>query len=287
MASPERTYTEHLRRPAPGRSDRRPVLCLHCSTGSSRQWDPLATTLAASRRVVAPDLLGYGENSPWPRHRTSSLDDEIARLLPLLEHAGTPVDVVGHSFGAAVAVKLSLDHPELVRSLCVYEPVLFGLLKEDCGSSEALSEIDRVSAHVGNALNRGDDDAAAARFIDFWSGDGAWSRLPDSRRMNVRARIHKVRADFDALFAADVTLNALARLDVPVLCLSGERSPAATRRVVELLGATLPDVRCRRFDNAGHLGPITDAKSINASIEKFFRFLIRRKNYTFFTAHAA
>ena len=76
------------------------------------------------------------------------------------------MDVVAHSFGAAVAVKLALTHPDKVRSLTLYEPVLFGLLGED--DSAACGEIAAVSRKVAGALVDGDTDAAARHFIDFW-----------------------------------------------------------------------------------------------------------------------
>lgn len=42
---------------------------------------------------------------------------------------GAPVDVIGHSFGATVALRLALERPELVRSLVLVEPVLFAAAK--------------------------------------------------------------------------------------------------------------------------------------------------------------
>ncbi len=278
MASIGTALAEPGASPRPARPAAKATLCLHCSTGSSRQWASLAAALGDGRRVIAPDLLGYGDNPPWPRGQPVSLDDEVSRLMPLLECQDEPVDVVGHSFGAAVALKLALLRPHRVRSLCVYEPVLFGLLREDAASDAARAQIHAISTRVDRALTRGAIEAAAALFIDFWSGDGAWKSMPQSRRDGVRARIEKVRADFEALFTEQITLAALRRLHVPVLCLSGKRSPAVARRVADLLTSTLPDVRSRRFVQAGHMGPVTDADAVNESIVEFFRFLSRRES---------
>ena len=257
----------------PGRNPALPTLCLHCSTGSSRQWRSLSMALGESRRVIAPDLLGYGDNPPWPRNRTLGLETEVQRLTPLLASAARPVDVVAHSFGAAVAVKLALDNPDKVRSLSLYEPVLFGLLQQDADSGPALLEIYKLTVRIDRSLNHGDADTAARRFIDFWSGDGAWASMPEGRRQSVRACIGKVRADFDALLADETSLSELARVDIPVLCLSGEQSPAATRRIAGLLTATFPRATSKRFEEAGHMGPLTHARQVNASIENFFKSL--------------
>ncbi len=279
-------------RPTAGPRNSDPVtLCLHCSTGSSRQWRSLSATFGDNRRILAPDLLGYGDNPPWPRDRALGLDTEVQCLAPLLASVTEPVDVVAHSFGAAVAIKLALTYPDKIRSLCLYEPVMFGLLAHDVDAGTGLVEIHETSSRIRRALADGDTDTAARRFIDFWSGVGTWNSMPEPRRENVRARIAKVRADFDALLADDTTLAALAQLQMPILCLSGEHSPLATRRIAELLADTFPRAENHRFEGAGHMGPLTHPRQVNTTIEKFLNFLPApqwaRAAYTPLTARAA
>ena len=243
-----------------------PVLCLHCSTGTHRQWQALDSHLAGGRQVIAPDLLGYGDNPPWRDSRSLRLADEVHALRPVLDSTGVALDVVAHSFGAAVAIKLAIDYPGAVRSLCLYEPVLFGLLRGQPSATRALVEIFMLAGGVESAIRRGDREAAARRFIDFWSGRGTWSSMPKSRRAGVAERIDKVIADFEAVLADETTRARLRRLQIPVLCLSGGRSPAAVRRISELLAESLPNARHVRLGGAGHMGPVTHAREINTCI---------------------
>ena len=267
--------------PAPCRRDHesespatrgRLILCLHCSTGSSRQWQSLATHLGDRSRLIAPDLLGYGDNPPWPRGRRANLELEVRSLMGRIPATGVALDVVAHSFGAAIAVKLALMHPRMVRSLTLYEPVLFSLLEEDRHATAALAGIFSTAGHIEGALSRHDFEAAAARFIDFWSGSGRWQAMSETGRGNVRAVMHKVRADFEALLSEPMKLADVARIEVPVLCLSGGQSPAATRRIADLLSANLPQAQSVRIDSAGHMGPLTHAALVNGHIEKFLVF---------------
>jgi pimeloyl-ACP methyl ester carboxylesterase len=269
----------------------RPTLCLHCSTGSSSQWRSLAQHLGEEHRIMAPDLLGYGDNAPWPRKRGLRLEMESRRLRHLLDAAPGPVDVVAHSFGGAVAINLALAHPHKVRSLSLYEPVLFGLLRNDAGAGPALREVFTTSAAIDGALANGRTDDASRRFIDFWSGAGRWQNLPEAHRQTIRSRIEKVRADFAALLADQTTLTMLRRLDMPVLVMSGGQSPRAARHIAGLLASALPRSTHQRFAQAGHMGPLTHAGQINPCIGAFIQRLPRvpggRPAPSLFAARAA
>jgi lipase len=97
------------------------VLAIHGVTGHGRRWQPLARHLPEIT-VAAPDLLGHGRSSwtaPW------TIDANVAALASLLdEQADSPVLVVGHSFGGAVALHLAASRPDLVGSLVLLDPAI-------------------------------------------------------------------------------------------------------------------------------------------------------------------
>jgi pimeloyl-ACP methyl ester carboxylesterase len=67
--------------------------------------------------------------------------------------------------------------------------------------------------------------------------------------------------------AADRTSRATyATITAPTLILGGEKTPLAERRVVEKLGAALPNATARLFPNVGHMGPISHASLVNEAI---------------------
>ncbi|GED99545.1 alpha/beta fold hydrolase [Gordonia crocea] len=101
----------------PADSDR-VVLALHGLTGHGRRWARLATDLP-DHRVVAPDLLGHGE-SPW--EPPWSYDAHLHALDSLVAQTDSPLTVVGHSFGGALAIRLAQRHPDRVRALVLLDP---------------------------------------------------------------------------------------------------------------------------------------------------------------------
>jgi pimeloyl-ACP methyl ester carboxylesterase len=239
------------------------VVCLHSSGGSSGQWQAL---LAAShdRRFVAPDFHGHGRSPQPPTDRDYALSiesDAVIRLLRGVDH----VDLVGHSYGAVVALDVARRLPRQVRSLTLYEPVLFGIL--DHGST-AYREVTGVGHAIVNDARGGRLDSAAERFIDYWTGTASWAAMTEAQRQTVAARIAVVASHFDALFANPIPLPSVAALDIPVLLMRGGRTTASAAAVADELAAVLPSVEVRKFERAGHLGPITHAADVNAAIEE-------------------
>ena len=98
------------------------LLALHGLTGHGKRWEPLATQHLAEITVAAPDLIGHGRSSwaaPW------TIDANVAALAELLEHqSDSPVLVVAHSFGSAVALHLAAAHPDRVAALVLLDPAI-------------------------------------------------------------------------------------------------------------------------------------------------------------------
>jgi pimeloyl-ACP methyl ester carboxylesterase len=244
-----------------------PVVLLHSTGASSGQWRRLATELSERFRVIAPDLCGYGGTGPWQGAGEISLAAEAALVAALIERLDSPVHLVGHSFGGAVALRLAQDRPELLKSLVVIEPVAFHLLRAgDAIDAQAFDEISRVAAGVASAVACGDFQGGFGRFVDYWSGEGAWAVVPADRRGAMAQRLGKVALDFWSALNDPARLGNLAELDLPTLVIRGGTSPLPVRRVAWHLGRTLPRVQLETLPDAGHMAPLTHAAEVNSLI---------------------
>ncbi len=105
----------------------RPVLLLHGIPSSAELWRPVMTRLAAAgHRVLAPDLLGYGDSGwvdPGRRHAYG-----LARSAEVLGAWLQATDrfrvwLVGHDLGGGVAQILAVRHPERLRGLSLIDAV--------------------------------------------------------------------------------------------------------------------------------------------------------------------
>jgi pimeloyl-ACP methyl ester carboxylesterase len=245
------------------------VVCVHANASTSSQWRGLMDLLAAKHRVLAPDSYGAGRSSEWQSRRTIALRDEADLIEPVLARAGSPVALVGHSYGAAVALVAAVMHPERVRALAVYEPTLFSLVDAQAPPPNEADGIRAVVDAAGAALDAGNPDAAAEAFIDYWMGEGSWSSMPAERKQPIAGAIVNVRRWAHALLTEPTSLRDFGELEVPVLYMMGRRSPASAHAVARLLVGALPQVRVIEFEELGHMGPITHPDLVNEAIRRF------------------
>lgn len=240
------------------------VVLLHSSGSAGAQWRALAARLSPGYRVIAPDLYGYGGTAPWRGDRSFSLDAEAELVIALLEQADGWGHLVGHSYGGAVALHVAGRHRDRLRSLTLIEPVAFHLLKGT--DAAAFAEITDVAGHVVRALACGAHMDGFGRFVDYWSGPGAWAAVPADKRSAMAARLPKVALDFHATLNESAGLEAFRGMSVPTLLLRGAVSPRPTRRICELLAGTLPAARLDTVPGAGHMAPVTHRDFVNARV---------------------
>jgi pimeloyl-ACP methyl ester carboxylesterase len=242
-------------------------IALHCSGSNAGQWRQLAERLGARHALIAPEHYGSDQTGPWPGERVFTLADEARRTIGLIDQAERKLHLVGHSYGGGVALHAALARPHRVASLSLYEPSAFHLLKGmGTSGAEALAEIRGISGEAGRNIVTGDYRRAAACFVDYWSGDGAWSALRPQHQAALTRWAPKAPLDFAALVEEPTPASAYSDLRFPVLLMRGEHAPAPTRLVVERLAALLLDARTVVIDGAGHMGPFTHRDEVNALI---------------------
>jgi pimeloyl-ACP methyl ester carboxylesterase len=245
------------------------VVLLHSSGSSSRQWQPLMDNLQSRFRLHAVDLHGHGATPAWSGERPLTLEDDAALIEPLLAAAADGVHLVGHSYGGGVALKLAQLHPQRVRSVSVFEPVLFRLLFDYNARHAPAQEIIATDRAIRTWLALGFEDTAAQRFVDYWSGEGSWEAMPPARREAISARLPAIVPHFHALFNESLTRAQLGRIAAPTLVLTGARTRASTRRIGELLRLAMPQATHEMLAGMGHMGPITHGSTVNARIAGF------------------
>ncbi|GGE06133.1 Pimeloyl-ACP methyl ester carboxylesterase [Gemmobacter megaterium] len=268
-------HPTHLRRFGTGA---RPALALHCSLAHGGAWGPMAAELGDVLTLTAPDLPGHGHSADWPAN--GSLHDtatDVAAALARRIGDGAPVDILGHSFGGTVALRLALEHPELVRSLTLFEPVMFSAAAAD-NAPEAADWIGK-QARFHNLLDQGRRNEAAAVFHALWGNGTPLDHLPDSQRRYIIDRIEVIRAAEDVVERDRTGLVAPGRLEalrLPVLLAAGSRSPGVIHAIIRALATRIPGARHIVMEGAGHMLPLSHAALLAPAVRDHLGLQARR-----------
>lgn len=240
------------------------IILGHCSSASHKEWLPLVEKLIPDWRVLAPDFIGYGQSDLWPATEPFSIDADVNVLLALAEEVEGSLRLIGHSYGAALALEAARSLGSRVDSLILVEPVSFHLLRQE-GRPE-WAEVEAMGRKVLGAVAKGEDRDAAKAFMTYWLGRLRWWLAPDKFKAAIAATIPKVALEFGIAIDAPTTLKDYGEIAAPVLLIAGSHTRAPARAIVELLAAALPNATVEILKGAGHMSPFTHPAELNRLI---------------------
>lgn len=235
----------------------RKALALHCSLAFSGAWGGLARKAGADVTFVAPDMPSHGRSEDWDG--TSSFADTA--YLACLSCLTEPMDLIGHSFGGATALRLAVEHPELVRSLTMIEPVFFCVAGVDDPAS--VTEHQTASRPFFDTVLAGDMEKAARQFNGMWGDGPPWETIPEQVRAAMARAIHVVPDTSGFLFDDDA--NLLSRLDratMPTLLIRGAQTMSIVETTNTGLARRLPNAQDVVLPGTGHMAPISHPQAV-------------------------
>ena len=244
------------------------VVLIHSSVSANRQWRALTETLEDRYRVLAINLFGYGQTTPWAGPGKQSLYAQARLVMTLCEEVNGAVHVVGHSFGGAVALKTRAMLGSRVESLILLEPNPINLL-EQAGRTEAFLELRSFGDYVQQTAARGDWRAVAERFADYWIGDNAWREMPEKRQLAFIESLPPLLHEFDAILGEQTTVLEWRALTGRTLLVSDTGTRRPIREIVEVFAHACPHWTFRTISGAGHMAPLTRPELINPIIREF------------------
>jgi pyruvate dehydrogenase E2 component (dihydrolipoamide acetyltransferase) len=230
-----------------------PVVLIHGFGGDASNWGMNLASLAATRRVIVPELPGHGGSS---KHVERGTVDEFAALIgELLSRLDVlHAHVVGHSLGGSIAIRLARLQPGLVRSLVLVAPMGLGATVngEFIARFVAAQSRRELTSVVGVLFH--DASLASRELVE---------NLQKYKRIDgVTAALASIA---NAAFPGGrVTMRLnddLAALMCPVLVIWGDSDAVIESAQCSTLP---PHARLKRLANAGHLPQLEAAAEFNA-----------------------
>lgn len=233
-----------------------PLLLLHSGGMSGAEWTPQVALFARQFRVIIPDHLGHGR-SPMVAE-TLTITDLGRAALELLDELGLPqTSLVGSSLGGAVALWLTVHHPDRVNKLVLYR---VGYRKD-------------AASHAGT---RSMADPA------YWRGVGMHRWLSDIHQPQGGPEAWQtvIRRVSEALNPETTDhfhdLETLRRIAQPTLLIVGDRDPVAPLEQILEMFRTMPNAGLWVMPCATHVTASNTWRAESFAVE-VTRFLQRRK----------
>lgn len=236
-----------------------PRLFIHCSLARGRTLRPLAAALPPGRNIFF-DLPGHGQSADWAG---ADYHGDTLRIAEQLLDG--PAHIIGHSFGATVALRMAIEARHVVSRVTLIEPVMFAAARAD----------DAVAAHRAafqpfvDAYARGDLGAASAVFVDMWGAGPDWATLPQAARDRMIGQIHMIPAAAPVI-EDDVPglVGRLGDITCPVDLIEAEHSQPIMAAIMDGLQAGIPHARHHLIKGSGHMAPITHPEDVARAVSE-------------------
>ena len=245
----------------------RPLVLLHGVGANRAVWRRVTPALAEDRRVIAPDLPGFGESAPVADG--FELETTAAALAEwLAESAGEPFDLVGNSLGGAVAVHLAASRPDLVRRLVLAAPA--GFAPRGWPLRVAAGVLTDPAVTVRRVVGAPAARSATARRALLWGAVAEPQRLSaDDARMMLNASRGSTRigAAVGAVLRADLR-SELRRIEAPVGVIWGWRDRIVPISTLRYIRAVRPDVVVATIPRAAHVPQVERPAEFVAAVRR-------------------
>ena len=243
-----------------------PLVLVHGSWSEHAAWQLAVPGLTRSFRVITYDRHSHGQSPPaaeGPLARRRH-EDDLAALIETA--AGGRAHVAGTSYGGSIALGLAVRRPELFRSVSAHEPPLVGLAPSDAIVGEATRDLEIV----GRIIEKGDPEAGARHFVEHVAiGPGAWPLLPPEIHAAMIRNAPAFAAELEDPDWAELDLEALGELRIPVLLTQGDASLPWFAPIMETLAGAAPRAERATIEEAGHVPHQTHPAEYAAIVSSF------------------
>lgn len=236
--------------------------------------------ISYSRRCAYPN--------PNKDYQNSTIENNAADLGELLNAKDAkPAHLIGHSYGAFVALYFAYKNPEAVQSLVLIEPYVPSLIIENPQNRlEILSLLFRnpsVALAAQNFLNKslnpalkyldeGNDEKAVEAFLDGVQGKpNAINQITDPIKAMMLSNAGTIKEVTSKL--PHFTKKEANAICPPTLLISGKNSPKALCAISEEVSKTIPKIQVVKIPNSAHFPHLENPDATNVAITKFLSAL--------------
>jgi pimeloyl-ACP methyl ester carboxylesterase len=236
------------------------VLLVPGSFGTGAGWRGVIEKLGPQYRFITTSLLGYGATRERRAAGHADMLLQVQVLDEICDHVGTPVHMVGHSYGGLSVLAHAIHGRRKAKSLSLVEANPLGVLKSS-GDHQHYAMFEELIDRYFVAYRSGDHQAAR-HVIDFYGGNGTFDAFPQKVRAYVEATTATNIADWVSGTPFSPPQEAYRSIGIPVAVIRGGMGHPAMMRIAERLSELIPSARLVTIQGGSHFLPATHASEI-------------------------
>jgi pimeloyl-ACP methyl ester carboxylesterase len=243
------------------------ALMMHCTLSSARAIAPLAMAFQDRFTTTAFDMPSHGQSADWDFN--GDLQDRVTKIAE--SFIQTPIHLIGHSFGATVALRLMAKMPELIKSVVLFEPVFAEAALQRTPKMRVRYEAQ--AQKFAQAMNNRDNERATMEFLTMWGDGTPWDAIPQHLRQSMVDKITVVEAGTPALHRDDHGLlgpEGLTNYTGPALFIRGGLSVPIVQEIHAALIDVMPQALDQAIEGAGHMVPMTHQDECVKLMQEFY-----------------
>ncbi len=238
-----------------------PLMIVHGLFGSARNWNVIAKRMAATRRVIAPDMRNHGHSFWADSHSYLDMAQDLSEVIDA--HGGV-VDLVGHSMGGKAAMTLALSRPEQVARLLVADiaPVTYGHSQQQF--IDAMRAVD-----LSKVTRRADAVAQLARHVEDKTLQSFFTQSLDVQGRRWHYNLDALERDMPKILSFP---ELSSTYDGLTLFLSGANSDYVLPSHRDKIKTHFSTAKFAKIQDAGHWLHAEQPRAFEASLRAFLDY---------------
>jgi 3-oxoadipate enol-lactonase len=247
----------------PGRP---PVVLLHGFPLDSRMWEAQLPVLAdAGRRVIAPDLRGFGKSKSDTPFTLESLADDVHALLTAI--GASPCVLVGLSMGGYVALAYAKKYAGDLRGLALVDT------KAETDTAEGKQGRQKMIDLVRKEGSKAIADQMLPKMLAKDAAEQRPQQAQSLRRIMEACPPKTIEHALAAMHDRPDRSGELASIKVPTLVIVGESDAITPPNVAEAMKQKIPNAQLVVIKGAGHMAPMEQPEQVNRALKAFLEKL--------------
>jgi len=263
-----------------------PLVLVHGSSNDYRAWKHQHDELSKHFRTIVYSRRYHWPNEVIPHDKEYAMSEQLDDLEALITSLdASPVNLVGHSYGAFLSLLLAIKNPQLVKTLVLAEPPVFSLFISNEPKLLEILQMMFTTPRLGIEIMKfGAKGVAPAKeamkqnrleeglqiFAKAIFGDDV-NRIFELKKEEVTSNLSNAKAELLGPGFLPIDEGSIRNLQVPVLLITGSKSKKLFQLLTNHLQKLLPNSKKIVINNATHLMQEDKLEEFNSAVISFLK----------------